>query len=44
MKGNLEAKVEKNGKEFVRKLNPDRHYTSTDGSKIILHGRASFAE
>ena len=40
MKGNLEAKVVKNGKEFVRKLNPDRHYTSTDGSEIVLHGRA----
>ena len=40
MKGNLEAKVKKNGKEFLRKLNPDRHYTAVDGSEIILHGRA----
>ena len=40
MKGNLEAKVKKNGKEFIRKLNPDRHYTAVDGSEIILHGRA----
>ena len=34
------GKIVKNGKEFVRKLNPDRHYTSTDGSEIVLHGRA----
>ena len=40
MKGNLESKVKKNGKEFLRKLNPDRHYTAVDGSEIILHGRA----
>ena len=40
MKGNLEAKVEKNGKKFVRKLNPDRIYNAPDGSKITLHGRA----
>ncbi len=40
MKGNLEAKVEKNGRKFVRKLNPDRIYNAPDGSKITLHGRA----
>ena len=40
MKGNLEANVKKNGKNFVRKLNPDREYTAKDGSKIKLHGRA----
>ena len=40
MKGNLEAKVEKNGKKFIRKLNPDRIYNSPNGSKIVLHGRA----
>ena len=42
MKGNLETKVEKNGKEFVRKLNPDRSYYFPDGSKITLHGRAAY--
>jgi len=40
MKGNLQAKIEKNGKKFSRKLNPDREYISANGEKIILHGRA----
>jgi len=40
MKGDLTANVEKNGKKFVRKLNPDRTYISKDGKKITLHGRA----
>ena len=40
MKGNLQANMEKNGKKFVRKLNPDRTYVSKDGNKINLHGRA----
>ena len=40
MKGDLTANMEKNGKKFVRKLNPDRTYTSKDGKKITLHGRA----
>ena len=40
MKGDLTANVEKNGKKFVRKLNPDRTYISRDGNKIALHGRA----
>ena len=40
MKGDLIAKIEKNGKKFTRKLNPDRHYVSKDGKKITLHGRA----
>ena len=40
MKGTLQAEVEKNGKKFIRKLNPDRNYTGADGSKIVLHGRA----
>ena len=40
MKGNLTADIEKNGKKFTRKLNPDRSYTSRDGEKISLHGRA----
>ncbi len=40
MKGNLTAKMEKNGKKFVRKLNPNREYISRDGKKISLHGRS----
>ena len=40
MKGDLSATFIKNGKEFVRKLKPDRNYTSKDGKKISLHGRA----
>ncbi len=40
MKGDLTASVEKNGKKFIRKLNPDRTYISKDGKKITLHGRA----
>ena len=34
MKGDLIAKIEKNGKKFTRKLNPDRHYVSKDGKKL----------
>jgi malate synthase len=40
MKGDLTANIEKNGKKFTRKLNPDRKYISKDGEKITLHGRA----
>ena len=40
MKGDLIANMEKNGKKFVRKLNPDRSYIDRDGKKITLHGRA----
>ena len=40
MKGDLTADIEKDGKKFVRKLNPDRTYISKDGNKINLHGRA----
>jgi len=40
MKGNLQTEIEKNGKKFTRKLNPDREYTAPDGSKIKLRGRA----
>ncbi len=40
MKGDLTANIEKNGKKFIRKLNPDRTYISKDGDKINLHGRA----
>ncbi len=40
MKGDLTANMEKNGKKFVRKLNPNRSYISKEGKKISLHGRA----
>ena len=40
MKGDLTAEMEKNGKKFVRKLNPNRSYISKDGGKLSLHGRA----
>ncbi len=40
MKGDLVSNMEKNGKKFIRKLNPDRNYISKSGKKITLHGRA----
>ncbi len=40
MKGDLIANMEKNGKKFIRKLNPNRTYLSKEGRKITLHGRA----
>ena len=40
MKGDLTASMEKNGKKFIRKLNPDRNYISKDGGNISIHGRA----
>jgi len=40
MKGDLQYKGEKKGKKLTRKLNPDREYTATNGSKIKLRGRA----
>ena len=40
MKGNLQTEMQKNGKKFIRKLNPDRTYEDINGKKIKLHGRA----
>ncbi len=40
MKGDLVANMEKNGKKFTRKLNPNRTYISKKDEKISLHGRA----
>jgi malate synthase len=40
MKGDLQTNMVKNGKKFIRKLHSNRIYTSKDGSKIELHGRA----
>jgi malate synthase len=38
--GDLAATVEKNGRSFTRRLDPDRMYTSAAGRPIILSGRA----
>ena len=40
MQGTLQEKMEKNGRQIVRKLNDDRQYTAADGSEISLHGRS----
>jgi malate synthase len=40
MNGTLSAPVEKNGKVFERKLNPDRKYTAPDGGTLWLAGRS----
>ena len=40
MKGDLKIQFEKNGKNFERKLNPDRSYISRDGKSLKLHGRS----
>ena len=40
MKFNLKSEFIKNGKKILRKLNPDRKYTSLKGQKINLHGRS----
>ena len=40
MKGDLEAKMIKDGREFVRRLNPDRVYSARGGGELTLHGRS----
>ena len=40
MMGILEAKMEKNGKSFIRKLNPDKEYFDKEDKKKYLHGRS----
>jgi malate synthase len=40
MKSDLTENIEKNGKKFTRRLNPNRNYISKNGKKISLHGRA----
>ena len=40
MMGTLEYSGEKNGEKFIRKLNPDREYISSNGNKIKLSGRS----
>ncbi|ONG50891.1 malate synthase G [Pseudoroseomonas deserti] len=40
MKGDLEAKLEKDGRTITRRLNPDRDYTTPSGGRLTLHGRS----
>ena len=40
MKGDLKSIFVKNGKNFERKLNPDRRYISKEGKESKLHGRS----
>ena len=40
MKGDLTSTFIKNGNKITRRLNSDRIYTSKNGKKITLHGRA----
>jgi malate synthase len=38
--GELTAPVDKGGRSFTRRLEPDRHYTSPDGGSLTLPGRS----
>ena len=40
MKGDLEETLEKGGRTIVRRLNPDRKYTGSDGNPLTLPGRS----
>jgi len=40
MKGDLQESFDKNGKNVVRKMNADRHYTNINGGEISLKGRS----
>ena len=40
MKGDLEESLEKNGKTILRKMNPDREYTTPAGGDLVLPGRS----
>ena len=40
MKGDLSEEIEKNGKSFTRRLNPDRSYEKPGGGTLTLPGRS----
>jgi len=40
MRGTLEIEMEKGGRHFTRRLQPDREYTAPDGSSASLPGRS----
>ena len=40
MKGTLQEVMDKGGRQIVRKLNSDRHYTAAAGGEVVLHGRS----
>ncbi|TNE85577.1 MAG: malate synthase G [Gammaproteobacteria bacterium] len=40
MKGDLEESLEKGGKTIVRRMNPDREYTTPEGGSLVLPGRS----
>jgi malate synthase len=40
MQGRLTGEVTKQGKSFIRRMNPDRRFTAPDGGEVILPGRA----
>ncbi|MCL4121957.1 UNVERIFIED_CONTAM: hypothetical protein GTU68_010812 [Idotea baltica] len=40
MKGSLEESLEKGGKTIVRKMNPDKQYTTPNGGTLVLPGRS----
>ncbi len=40
MKGDLEEVMNKGGRQIVRRLNPDREYTDSQGQPLVLHGRS----
>jgi len=41
MQGTLSASLEKDGKQTVRRLNPDREYVAPDGGTLVLPGRST---
>ncbi len=40
MKGSLEESLEKGGETIVRKMNPDKQYTTPNGGTLVLPGRS----
>ncbi|MET0748312.1 MAG: malate synthase G, partial [Rhizobium sp.] len=40
MRGDLTEDLEKNGRTFTRRLNPDVSYLAPDGSSVVIHARS----